>query len=29
MSWDPLVRFILPGDLFDYFEMLYLKPSSS
>ena len=25
MSWDPLVRFILPDGLFDYFEMSDFK----
>ena len=29
MSWDPLVRFILPDGLFDYFEMSEFKPGDS
>ena len=29
MSWDPLVRFILPDGLFDYFEMSDFKPGNS
>jgi len=29
MSWDPLVRFILPDGLFDYFEMSDFKPGDS
>ena len=27
MSWDPLVKFILPDGLFDYFEMVDFSPS--
>ncbi|WP_018108468.1 ISAon1 family transposase N-terminal region protein, partial [Bacteroides propionicifaciens] len=29
MGWDPLVRFILPDGLFDYFEMSDFQPGDS
>jgi len=29
MSWDSLVRFILPDGLFDYFKMSHFKPGHS